>query len=114
VIGAALEVHRFLGPGFVEDVYEQALCVELRLRGIPFERQKRVLVDYKGELVGEGRIDLLVGDQLIVELKAVKAFAPIDRAKVISYLKATRRHLALLVNFHVPLLKDGIQRIVRS
>jgi GxxExxY protein len=114
VIGAALEVHRFLGPGFVEDVYEQALCVELRLRGIPFERQKRVLVDYKGELVGEGRIDLLVGDQLVVELKAVRAFAPIDRAKVISYLKATRRHLALLINFHVPLLKDGIQRVVRS
>lgn len=114
VIGAALEVHCCLGPGFLEDVYEQALCVELRLRGIPFERQKRVLVDYKGELVGEGRIDLLVGDQLVVELKAVKAFAPIDRAKVLSYLKATRRRLALLINFHVPLLKDGIQRVVRS
>ena len=114
VLGAALEVHRVLGPGFLEEVYEEALCVELWLREIPFEPQKRVKVDYKGELVGEGRIDLLVGDQLVVELKAVKAFAPIDRAKVISYLRATRRHLALLINFHVPVLKDGIQRIVQS
>ncbi|MCW8138416.1 MAG: GxxExxY protein [Planctomycetota bacterium] len=114
VIGAALEVHRLLGPGFLEEVYEEALCVELRLRGIPHERQKRVRVDYKGEPVGEGRIDLLVGNQLVVELKAVKAFAPIDRAKVISYRRLTGRHLALLINFHVPVLKDGIQRVVQS
>jgi GxxExxY protein len=114
VIGAAIEVHRHLGPGFLEEVYEQALCLELRLRQIPFERQKPVRVDYKGEYVGEGRLDLLVGDQLIVELKAVKAFAPIDKAKVISYLKASGRHLALLINFNVSMLRDGIQRIVQS
>lgn len=114
VIGAAIEVHRHLGPGFLEEVYEQALCLELRLRQIPFERQKPVRVDYKGEYVGEGRLDLLVGDQLIVELKAVKAFAPIDKAKVISYLKASGRHLALLINFNVSMLRDGFQRIVQS
>lgn len=114
VIGAAIEVHRHLGPGYLEDVYEEALCIELRLRQIPFERQKRFKVQYKGEYVGEGRLDLLVGDQLIVELKAVKAVAPIDQAKVISYLQASDRHLALLINFHLPVLKDGIQRIVRS
>ena len=114
VIGAAIEVHRHLGPGFLEDVYEEALCVELRLRQIAFERQKPVKVEYKGEYVGEGRLDLLVGDRLVVELKEVKAVAPIDHARVISCLKATGRHLALLVNFHVPVLKDGIQRIVRS
>ena len=114
VIGAAIEVHRHLGPGFLEDVYEEALCIELRLRQIAFERQKPVKVEYKGEYVGEGRLDLLVGDRLVVELKAVKAVAPIDHAKVISYLKATGRQLALLVNFHVPVLKDGIQRIIRS
>ena len=113
VIGAAIEVHRHLGPGFLEDVYEEALCVELRLRQIPFERQKPVKVEYKGEYVGEGRLDLLVGDRLVVELKAVKAVPPIDQARVISYLKATGRQLALIVNFHVPVLKDGIQRIVR-
>ena len=69
VIGAAIEVHRHLGPGFLEEVYEEALCLELRLRQIPFERQKLVRIDYKGEYVGEGRLDLLVGDRLVVELK---------------------------------------------
>jgi GxxExxY protein len=114
VIGAAIEVHRVLGPGFLEQVYEQALCRELQLRQIPFERQKPVRVDYKGEYVGEGRLDLLVGQELIVELKAVKAFAPIDRAKVISYLKASDRRLALLINFNVPVLKEGLQRVIQS
>ena len=114
VIGAAIEVHRHLGPGFLEEVYEEALCLELRLRQIPFERQKLVRIDYKGEYVGEGRLDLLVGDRLVVELKAVRSFAPIDKAKLISYLKAAGRHLALLINFHVPALKDGIQRVVLS
>lgn len=114
VIGAALEVHRHLGPGFLEEVYEEALCLELRLRQIPFERQKLVRVDYKGDYKGEGRLDLLVADRLVVELKAVKDFAPIHKAKVISYLKASGCHLALLINFHVPLLRDGIQRVVRS
>ena len=76
--------------------------------------QKLVRIDYKGEYVGEGRLDLLVGDRLVVELKAVRSFAPIDKAKLISYLKAAGRHLALLINVHVPSLKDGIQRVVLS
>jgi GxxExxY protein len=114
VIGAAIEVHRVLGPGFLECVYEEALCVELRLRGIPYQRQRPVKVEYKGEYVGEGRIDLLIDDRLIVELKAVRAIPAIDKARVISYLKATDRHLALMINFHVPVLRDGIQRIIRS
>lgn len=114
VIGAALEVHRILGPGFLEDVYEQALCVELRLRGILFERQKPAKVEYKGEYVGEGRLDLLVKDQLIVELKAVREVAPFHTAIVLSYLKITGRRLALLINFKVPRLRDGIRRIVLS
>lgn len=114
VIGAAIEVHRHLGPGFLEAVYEEALCLELRLRQIPFERQKPIKVEYKGQYVGEGRLDLLVGDRLVVELKAAKAVAPIDQARVLSYLKATGRQLALLLNFQVPALKDGIQRLVLS
>lgn len=88
--------------------------IELALRGIPFERQKPVPVSYKGHSVGEGRIDLLVAADLLVELKAVEALAPIHTAQVISYLKATRLHLGLLINFNVPVLRAGIQRVVLS
>jgi GxxExxY protein len=112
VIGAAIEVHRHLGPGFLESVYEEALCVELRLRKIPFERQRPTKVEYKGTYVGEGRLDLLVDDRLIVELKAVRDVTPTHKAIVISYLKATERTLALLINFKVTRLKDGVQRVV--
>lgn len=114
VIGAAIEVHRHLGPGFLEKVYEEALCVELRLRKIPFERQRPAKVEYKGECVGEGRLDLLVDDRLIVELKAVREVAPIHKAIVVSYLKTTGRNLALLINFKVSCLRDGVQRVVLS
>jgi len=114
VIGAAIEVHRLLGPGFLESVYEEALCVELQLRGIPFTRQPIVSVDYKNHIVGEGRLDLLVGDVLIVELKAVDALAPIHTAQVISYLKTTGHQLGLLINFNVPVLRGGIKRIILS
>lgn len=114
VIGAAIEVHRHLGPGFLESVYEEALCVELRLRKIPFERQRPAKVEYKGEYVGEGRLDLLVDERLIVELKAVREVAPIHRAIVVSYLKAAGKSLALLINFKVSRLKDGVQRVVLS
>jgi len=114
VIGAAIEVHRHLGPGFLESVYEEALCVELGLREIPFDRQQPIGVEYKGHSVGQGRLDLLVRGKLLVELKAVDRLAPIHTAQVISYLKATRLHLGLLINFNVPLLKDGIRRIIWS
>lgn len=112
VIGAAIEVHRHLGPGYLESVYEEALGIELTLREISFDRQKPVAVLYKGHSVGEGRLDLLVENLLIVELKAVEALAEIHKAQVISYLKATDLQLGLLINFNVPVLKQGIKRVV--
>lgn len=114
VIGAAIEVHRTLGAGYLESVYESALCIELSHIGIPYLRQHAYALKYRGENVGEGRIDLFVADQLIVELKAVDQLAPIHKAQVISYLKATGCQLGLLINFNVPVLKEGIQRIILS
>jgi GxxExxY protein len=114
VIGAGIEVHRLLGPGFLESVYEHALARELKYREIPFEQQRPVGVTYKGELVGQARLDFLVDDCLIVEVKAVDQLAPIHTAQVISYLRATELQLGLLLNFNVPLLPQGMKRIVRS
>jgi GxxExxY protein len=114
VIDAAVEVHRHIGPGFLESVYEEALAVELRLRKIPFERQRTIAISYKEHSVGEGRVDIVVGGSLLVELKAVEALAPIHKAQVISYLKATKLTLGLLINFNVPVLMQGVQRIVLS
>jgi GxxExxY protein len=114
VVDAALEVHRELGPGFVEGVYEEALAVELRMRDVRFERQHPVSVSYKGHAVGEGRVDILVDGALIVELKAVEKLLPVHKAQVISYLKARGSTLALLINFNERLLRDGIQRVVLS
>lgn len=114
VIGAAIEVHRNLGPGYVEAVYEEALAVEMRLRGIPFVRQHPMRVMYKGKNVGEGRLDFLVGGVLVVELKAAEGLTPLHKARVISYLKATGNHLGLIINFNVALLREGILRVVLS
>src|SRR4051812_19882003 len=114
VIGAAIEVHRALGPGYLETTYEEALCVELELRGIPFERQKPFRVLYKGFSVTDGRIDILVAGVLVVELKAVESLSPIHTAQALAYLKATNLHLALVVNFNVAVLKSGIRRVVLS
>ena len=111
VIGAAIEVHRALGPGFLEATYGKALAIELRDRGIAFVQESAVSLNYKGELIGEGRLDFLVEDRLIVELKAVDQLHPIHTAQAISYLKVTKHKLALLINFNVPVLKDGIKRI---
>ena len=112
VIGAAIEVHRHLGPGFLESIYEEALGVELQDRRIPFERQKEISVLYKDREIGKHRIDLLVGGLLVVELKTVESLAEIHTAQVISYLKAMRLPLGLLINFNVPILKNGIQRVI--
>ena len=114
VIGAAIEVHRILGAGFLESVYESALAVELRSRGISFERQKSISVRYKGNLVGENILDFLIENTLVVELKAVANLTPLHEAQVLSYLKATNCNLALLINFNVPRLTNGIKRIIRS
>ena len=89
VIGAAIEVHRHLGPGYLESVYEEALAIEFALRDLPFERQKPIAVDYKGHTVGQARVDFLVGNSLVVELKAIEILLPIHTAQMISYLKAT-------------------------
>jgi GxxExxY protein len=112
VIGAAIEVHRNMGPGYLESVYEQALAVELGLRSVRFQRQVTFALSYKGHPIGEGRLDFLVEDVLIVELKAVDELAAIHTAQALSYLKATGHHLALLINFNVPLLTSGIKRVV--
>lgn len=114
VIGCALEVHRALGAGFLESVYEEALCLELHRQGIPFARQREISINYKGDPVGVGRLDILVDDQLIVELKAVEALGPIHKAQVLSYLRMTGCKLGLLINFNVVLLRQGVERIVLS
>ena len=114
VISAAIEVHQVLGAGFLESLYENALAVELKRRGIRFEQQKIIPVTYKGHSIGESRLDLLIEKTLIVELKAVANLTPLHHAQVLSYLKATNLNLALLINFNVTLLKDGIKRIIRS
>lgn len=114
VIGAAIEVHRHLGPGFVEKIYERALLHELRLRGIAVERQKEILVPYKDILITGQQLDLLVEKQLVLELKAVDHLTGVHEAQIVSYLKATGLRVGLLFNFKVKMLKDGgIKRIVR-
>jgi GxxExxY protein len=112
IIGAAIEVHRTLGPGYLESVYEEALAVELKLRQIPFSRQHSVALTYKGHSVGDGRLDFLVARTVVVELKAVDTLQPIHQAQVMSYLKATGCGLGLLINFKVPVLASGIKRIM--
>ncbi|AFZ24401.1 hypothetical protein Cylst_2165 [Cylindrospermum stagnale PCC 7417] len=114
VIGAAIEVHRVLGPGFLEEVYKEALVIEFMRCGIHHEVEKSVSVIYKGHEVGKARLDFLVANCLVVELKAVQTLAPIHEAQVLSYLKMTNCSLGLLINFNVPLLKDGIKRIILS
>lgn len=112
VIGAAIEVHRLLGPGYLEQVYEEALAVELKLRDIPFQKQMAIALDYKGQPVGQGRLDFLVDGCLVLELKAVESLHPVFNAQVISYLKTLQLPLGLLINFNVAILKNGIRRIV--
>lgn len=114
VIGAAIEVHRLLGPGLLEAVYEEALCVELGLRRIRVARQTNVDLRYKGHFVGRARLDLIVENQVVIELKAVEALHDIHQAQLISYLRATGFKLGLLINFNVPVLRDGIKRVICS
>lgn len=113
IIGAAIEVHRMLGPGLLESAYEECLSHEFSLRQIPFERQKPLLVDYKGVRLDCGyRLDFLVAGIVVVEVKAVEALLPIHQAQVLSYMKLGGWKLGLLINFHVPLLREGIKRLV--
>ena len=113
VIGAAIEVHRALGPGLLESAYERCLEHELKLQDIPCQRQVELPLAYKGLKVDGGyRLDLLVSDQLVVELKTVSDLAPIHEAQLLTYLKLTKLKAGLLINFNVPLLKNGIKRMV--
>ncbi|QHI69621.1 GxxExxY protein [Tichowtungia aerotolerans] len=115
IIGAAIEVHRVLGPGLLESVYEEALCYELELRNIPYERQKYRPLNYKERVLKtELRIDLLVGKKVIVEVKAKETVHPVDKSQTLTYLRLSNLKLGLLINFHEPLLKDGITRIVNN
>jgi GxxExxY protein len=111
VIGACIEVHRNTGPGLLESTYEQCLCRELSLRGIPFTVQAPLPVKYKGMLLDCGyRVDLLVDGRLLIELKAVEKLLPIHEAQVLTYLRLGGWELGLLINFNVQVLKDGINR----
>lgn len=113
IIGAAIEVHRAIGPGLLESAYEECLCHELALRKTPFQRQVPLPVSYKGVNLDCGyKIDLLVMDQVIVELKAVERLDPIHEAQLLTYLRLSNRKVGLLINFNVPMLKDGVVRRV--
>lgn len=110
IIGCAIEVHRNLGPGLLEAVYEAALAVEFELAGLEFRRQVSFPIVYKGRQIGEHRLDLLVAETIIVELKSVERFDPIFEAQILSYLKLTGKPLGLLINFNNRLLKQGVKR----
>jgi GxxExxY protein len=111
VIKAATEVHQIIGPGMLESVYQECLSHELKLRGIPFERQKELSIEYKGaRLDGGYRLDFVVADQLIVELKSANNQGP-QETRLLTYLLLTGLKEALLINFNVPILKDGITRV---
>lgn len=115
VIGAAIEVHRALGPGLLESAYEECLCRELELQGIPFKRQLELPVQYKGVALDCGyRLDLLVAELVVVELKSVEDLLPVHTAQVLTYLKLGGWKVGLLINFNVPMLKKGIRRLVHN
>jgi len=113
IIGAAIEVHRHLGPGLLESAYEECLCHELHLRGILFERQVDLPVPYKGLHLGCGyKIDLIVEKEVVLELKAIETILPVHEAQLLTYLKLSGKHVGLLINFNTPVLTRGIRRLV--
>jgi len=115
IIGAAIEVHKHLGPGLLESAYEECLCRELELRGIDFRRQVPLPLNYKGLKLDCGyRLDLLVEDKVIVELKTVEAIAPFHEAQILTYLKLRDIRLGLIINFNARLLVEGIRRLVNG
>lgn len=115
IIGAAIEVHRHLGPGLLESAYEECLCQELAIQGLTFERQKPIAVSYKGVNLDCGyRLDVVVEGLVILELKAVERIEPIHEAQLLTYLKLSDLRLGMLINFNVPILRNGIKRIVNG
>jgi GxxExxY protein len=111
IISSAIEVHRILGPGLLESIYEEALCHELLLRSIPFERQKEVEVFYKDKVIKGQRLDLVLQEEVIIEIKSVRRLKDVFTAQVLSYFKSTGLKRALLINFGQSKLVDGIKRI---
>jgi GxxExxY protein len=105
-------VHCELGPGLLENVYSRAVCLELTATGIPYESQKGIPIYYRGELLCEHRLDILVDDSLILELKSVDRLAPLFEAQIRGYMRAAKKKVGLLVNFNVPILPHGIRRFV--
>lgn len=115
IIGAAIEVHKNLGPGLLESTYEHCLSYELREMGLAIQRQKDLPVIYKGNLIDCGyRLDLLVENKVIIEIKAEKSLLPVHEAQLLTYLKLTQLKLGLLLNFNVVMMKNGIKRIVNN
>jgi GxxExxY protein len=113
IIGAAIEVHRELGPGLLESVYQKCMEFELRARGIEFRRLERLPILYKGQLVDDELImDLFFPGHLVAELKAVEKIIPVHEAQLLTYMRLSRTHVGLLINFNVRVLKDGIKRFV--
>ncbi len=111
IIAAAIEVHRILGPGLLESIYEEALCCEMELRSMPFERQVEVEVNYKGHIIKGQRLDILVDGQVVVEIKSVRNLPDVALAQVLSYLKVTDLRRGLLINFGEERLVDGVKRV---
>ena len=113
IIGAAVEVHRYLGPGLLESTYEECICQEFQIREIPFQRQAPLRLHYKGlDMKEKHRVDVVVAGRVALELKAVEALLPVHDAQLLSYLRLGRWPVGLLINFHVPVLTEGIRRKV--
>jgi GxxExxY protein len=112
IIGCAIEVHKQLGPGLLEGTYEAALSIEFNVAGLSHVRQPILPVMYKGQVIGEYRLDFIVADKIVIEIKSVERFDPIFEAQVLTYLKVTGKRIGLLINFNSRLLKDGIKRFV--
>ena len=112
IIGCAITVHRALGPGFMEAIYSTALGLELKAAEIPFERERSISVNYRGHAIGGQRVDFIVANTVILEIKAVTRLDPVFQAKLISYLRTTGLRAGLLMNFNTLLMKDGIKRLV--
>ena len=112
IIGCGLEVHKRLGPGFLEGIYMRALCYELECTGLPFERERSIVVAYRDIMIPGQRVDLIVGRAVVVEVKAVARLEPVHEAQVLSYLRTTRLRAGLLMNFNAALFKHGLKRMV--
>jgi GxxExxY protein len=112
VIGCGIDVHKALGPGFLESIYKKAMCPELEASGLPFERERSIAVNHRGVEIRGQRVDLIVDKQIIVELKAISRFDEIHAAQIISYLRTTGLRVGLLMNFRVAYLPQGLRRIV--